>query len=184
VSIFTISQADEELVAVKSFQTHAQLIAVRMKSFSALSAGTAPEIDEGLQLDLRHSVTRAETAESHACFDVKLEMAALGDKDPAKMLFRVECCFELTYALAAGYAPTQDELDAFKKGNAIFHCWPYMREFVQNATQRMGLAVPPIPLLRLEPLPPAAGSAEETQKRRVAAPSRKLGPATKRIRRT
>lgn len=125
-----------------------------MKRFSAQCAETEPEIKEGLQLDLRHRATRAEFKEGRAQFDIELDMDALGDKDPAKKLFHVDCCFELEYLLKPGYLPTGEELEAFKKGNAIFHCWPYVREFVQNATQRLGLAVPPIPLLRLQPVRP------------------------------
>ncbi len=154
MSVFTISQAHEELASVMKFQTHAQLSGVRMKSFCASSADKEPEINDGLQLDLQHSVTRASAEGDSAQFDVKLEIEALGDKDPEKLLFRVECCFELTYSLAPDYHPTEAEIEAFKQGNAVFHSWPYMREFVQSATQRMGLSVPPIPLLRLQPLPP------------------------------
>jgi hypothetical protein len=125
-----------------------------MKSFAARSADTEPEISEGLQLGLVHRVTRAEVAGPTARFDVEVAIEALGDKDPAKLLFHVDCCFELQYTLAQDYAPTAEEVEAFKRANAVFHCWPYMREFVQSSTQRMGLRVPPIPMLRLEPLPP------------------------------
>ena len=108
-----------------------------MKSFSASCADEEPEVAHGLQLDLKHSVCRAVLDGASAHFDVKLEIGALADKDPSKEVFKVECLFDLTYTLAAAYHPQPAELEAFQKGNAVFHCWPYMREFVQSATQPM-----------------------------------------------
>jgi preprotein translocase subunit SecB len=171
MSIFLIQQPQDELDAVREFQQHAELIRVRMKRFCAKSAEKEPEIKKGLQLDLKHQATRAEVIEGQAQFDIELDMSAYGDKDPRKLLFHVDCCFELQYALAPGFVPTSDAMTAFKKGNAVFHCWPYVREFVQNATQRMGLMVPPIPLLRLHPL-----SARRRVARRSPRPGRSLSP--------
>ena len=65
--------------------------------------------------------------------------------------FEVECRYALAYELRPGYSPSREELDAFREGNAIFHCWPYSRELVQNMTARMGLPIPPLPFLRLAP---------------------------------
>ena len=175
MSVFTIRQAHEELELVWKFQRHAQLSGVRMKGFGASSAEKEPEVTDGLQLDLKHSVPRAGIVGNSAFFDVKLDIEALADKDPAKMLFHVDCCFELSYTLAPDYHPTESELEAFQKGNAVFHCWPYMREFVQNATQRMGLSVSPIPLLRLEPLPPS-GAGEKQPAQALSATARKRAP--------
>lgn len=177
MSMFLIQQSDAELESVRNFQTRARLTGVRMKDFCARSAEKEPVISNGLELDLKHSVPRTEAADGLARFDVKLEIEALGDKDPEKMLFHVDCCIELTYTLAPDYSPTPSDLDAFKRGNAVFHSWPYMREFVQSATQRMGLSVPPIPLLRLAPLPQPGVSPRRVVQRK-ARPARKR--ATKR----
>jgi len=183
MSVFTIRQPHEELGAVHKFQTHAQLTGVRMKSFSASCADKEPEVTDGLQLDLKHSVCRAALDGASAHFDVKLEIGALADKDPSKQVFQVECLFDLTYTLAPEYHPQPAEMEAFQKANAVFHCWPYMREFVQSATQRMGMMIPPIPLLRLEPLPPAkepeAVETREPLPRRRSARSTKERPAIK-----
>ena len=45
--------------------------------------------------------------------------------------------------------PAQEMLDAFAV-NALFHVWPYWREYVQNACVRMRLPVPVIPMFRIE----------------------------------
>ena len=68
-------------------------------------------------------------------------------------LFQIVSRYALVYDLRPGYVPPQQELDAFKDGNAIFHCWPYTRELVQSMTMRMGLPIPPLPFLRLAPKP-------------------------------
>jgi hypothetical protein len=74
----------------------------------------------------------------------------------------VECAFDLDYELAdKSFQPSPESVTAFKDGNAVFNCWPYTREFVHNMAARMGLELPPLPLLRIvpkqaasEPLPP------------------------------
>jgi hypothetical protein len=68
-------------------------------------------------------------------------------------VFAVECVYELCYRLKGGYKPEENEIEAFKSGNAIFNCWPYFREFFQNLAARMGQAPPPLPLLRVVPKP-------------------------------
>ncbi len=64
-------------------------------------------------------------------------------------VLKIECVLEAIYLLREGYSPTESELNAFHRGNAIFHCWPYFREFVQNAAVRMDFPPPPIPFLRV-----------------------------------
>jgi hypothetical protein len=73
------------------------------------------------------AMPRAEVNGNSAHFDVKLDHETLADKDPATMLFHMDCCFELTCTLAVDFHKTKGELAAFKKGNAVFHSWPYLR---------------------------------------------------------
>lgn len=65
----------------------------------------------------------------------------------------VECAFEMEYVLREGFGITQDHVNAFKDGNAIFNAWPYFREYLQNNLQRMGLPPLTAPFLRLQPKP-------------------------------
>ena len=81
--------------------------------------------------------------------DFKFE--SVDASEPPSSIFQIDCAFELIYELGDSYHPTPEEIDAFKKGNAVFNCWPYVREFVQNMAARMGFQPPPIPLLRIKP---------------------------------
>jgi hypothetical protein len=78
-----------------------------------------------------------------------LRIDAFADSDAARPVFHVDCVFELECELEENFTPTEVQLRAYQKGNAVFLCWPYMREFVQNAVARLGLVAPPIPLLRV-----------------------------------
>ena len=66
-------------------------------------------------------------------------------------LVRVECDYEVDYALREGFDLTPQHVKAFKDGNAIFNAWPYFREYLQNNLQRMGLPPLTAPFLRLQP---------------------------------
>jgi hypothetical protein len=70
-----------------------------------------------------------------------------GQKDNPVVL--IECRFEGQYALAPEYIPSQAQIEAFRTANAVFNCWPFFREYVQNATVRLGFQPPPIPFLRM-----------------------------------
>jgi hypothetical protein len=68
------------------------------------------------------------------------------------LLFGVECAFDIDYEIEdKSYIPSPESIAAFKDGNAIFNCWPYAREFVQNITIRMAVHPPPLPFLRIVP---------------------------------
>ncbi|MGQ9633143.1 MAG: hypothetical protein ACUVXB_02760 [Bryobacteraceae bacterium] len=61
--------------------------------------------------------------------------------------------FAVRYVLKEDHWPEEQEREAFNEGNAVFLCWPYAREVVQNRILRMGLALPPLLLLRIAPSP-------------------------------
>jgi hypothetical protein len=112
---------------------------------------------------------------------IAVRISVFGDPDDAaeetdSHLFQVVCRYALLYDLKPGYVPAQQDLDAFKDGNAIFHCWPYTRELVQNMTMRMGLPVPPLPFLRLAPKPePKKAAAKRQPKLAAGTESKKAG---------
>jgi hypothetical protein len=55
----------------------------------------------------------------------------------------------VSYQLRPGFAPTAEQINAFKDGNAIFNCWPYCRQYVQEMIQRMGYPPLTLPFLRV-----------------------------------
>src|SRR5581483_12459580 len=67
--------------------------------------------------------------------------------DPRRTIFSISSRFRLAYRLENGIQPEESNIRAFMNGNAIFNCWPYLREFTQNLSARMGHFPPPLPLL-------------------------------------
>jgi hypothetical protein len=63
----------------------------------------------------------------------------------------ISCQLEADYGVRPGCVLSGQQIAAFHSGNAIFNCWPFFREYVQNSTVRMNYPAPPIPLLRLIP---------------------------------
>lgn len=154
-SPFLIEQPSSELEFVNEFHLQSELLDVRLKGVQA-KAGEIPEKAEGkLKLDLNHRVKDTRVCGQSALFEVVLEMKASVESDAAFVLFELECCLEAVYALKPGFAPSQRHFETFGRGNLLLHCWPYLREFVHNITWRMGLALPPLPLLRVIPTQPA-----------------------------
>lgn len=152
---FEIRQPAEELRLVGEFQHHAILSSILLREFHAV-AGTPPAGgDVELKLDLEHEVRRSQIDEGSARFDVALKMKVLPTGENKAPLFEIEACFEAAYALWPGFQPSEEQAAAFRKGNVLFHCWPYLRELVHNTTWRMGIMLPPLPLLRVIPEAPA-----------------------------
>jgi preprotein translocase subunit SecB len=178
---FVLEHTPEELRLTAEFQSQMlAMTSVTLKSFSARRTDEEPEVVKGLKLDLKHQADHCHVSGPNACFDVSLTIDALADGDPDKLLFHVDCVFELVCELDENFSPTPEHLAAFRRGNAVFVCWPYMREFVQSATARLGLSVPSIPPLRVTTGKPDLGSetvdagrdavaerAETTRKRRT-----------------
>ena len=62
----------------------------------------------------------------------------------------VKVSFEVSYRLPEGFTATKAELAEFAQTNGVFNAWPYCREFIQNATVRMGLPPIVLPLYRVK----------------------------------
>lgn len=148
---FLIQQELAQLKSAFELQMHAELTSVRLKECRAAGPSDDCDAESGLSLAMRHEVNKLESPSGQLCVDVALHFEANTAGEVARRLFEIDCTFELNYVLDGGYLPTVDQVNAFKDGNAVFNCWPYAREFVQNLTTRMGLQVPPLPLLRVLP---------------------------------
>lgn len=151
---FTISQSKDEVQAAQRFQVSAELREVQLLDCAASSSEGKATAHEQMRLGLKMESAVLATADQEARFSVLISIYGdavdtAAEKDAHT--FEVSCRYAVAYSLRPGYTPSQEELDAFKDGNAIFHCWPYTRELIQNLTMRMGLPIPPVPFLRLAP---------------------------------
>ncbi|MCL6544993.1 MAG: hypothetical protein K6T61_07180 [Bryobacteraceae bacterium] len=153
---FVVQQDEASLIAAHRFQVNAELKELRLLDCSASISPEVSAEDGELRLGLEFQPSILEHSETGASFAVKITVhgdpKTPGDS-PSKRIFEVSCRFAVQYSLKEDYSPSEKELDAFKEGNAVFQCWPYARELVQNLTLRMGLHLPPLPLLRIAPRP-------------------------------
>jgi hypothetical protein len=86
---------------------------------------------------------------------VGFRFKALSEKEHSEVI-AITCQLRVEYELADGYNPSPEEVTAFKDGNAIFNCWGYLREYVQNTVARMNFPPVALPFLRLAPKPTSA----------------------------
>jgi len=167
---FTIQQDQAKVKATRRFQLNAELTEIQLLDCSAAIAERAGQLEGQLRLGFQLEPSILSAKEGSARFAVRVKI--FGDAKDAELqadkhFLEVACRFALGYALKPGYTPSQEDLDAFNEGNAVFHCWPFFRELVQNLTMRMGLEISPLPLLHLasKPAPkkPLAKRSSRTQ---------------------
>ncbi|WP_387691029.1 hypothetical protein [Photorhabdus sp. RM71S] len=68
-------------------------------------------------------------------------------EDVTDVTVGIEAVFDATYLSEAKL--TSDELKAFSENNVAFNVWPYWREYVQSACNRMGIPQINIPLYKI-----------------------------------
>lgn len=179
-----IAQDQQELRSAYSIQSRCELRRVSLHDCS-LSKGGQPEDFEGpFKLLVTHH-SASQSRDPNLIIRAQFKFEGKDSANPPSTIFTIECSFELVYELQGQDPVTQIQIEAFKDGNAIFNCWPYVREFVQNMATRMGFQPPPVPLLRikpkthspLDPEGPASGSLESP----AAQPSKQVG-TRKRVR--
>ncbi len=146
---FLLKQPEAELQLVNEFQQHSRLDGIRLKEFRARSGDLPAQASGKLRLDLHHETRSGTLRANNATFDVAFKIRAELQVDTEITLLELECCLEANYHLAPNFRPSEQHLASFRKVNVLFHCWPYLRELVQNITWRMGLILPPLPLLRV-----------------------------------
>ena len=71
-----------------------------------------------------------------------------GEAKEKKGVASIEAEYILIYSLAERSKLTKEDLEAFCDINSVYNAWPYWREFVGNASDRMGLPIPMLPLLK------------------------------------
>ncbi len=163
---FPFRQCEPKLRQTAEFQQHSVLDSIRLKEFCARSEELPKPAGGVLRLDLHHETRSGEFKEGIAPFDVDLKMKALLTGGTEVPLFELDCRLEANYRLAPDFRPSEEQLASFRRANVLFHCWPYLRELVHNSAWRMGLMLPPLPLLRVAPEPAGRSAAAPARKAR------------------
>lgn len=162
MTLITIQQTAEQARLAFELHTHAEIQSIRLRKARLLS-GTPLEADIGpIALRLHQKARQVQAADNLLRLEIDFRLEGrqeagdpkTGPQKNGQPFVLVECTWEVDYRLADGYQPDPKTIKAFKDGNAIFNCWPYFREFVQNAVTRMNLPPVTVPLLRLLPKPP------------------------------
>lgn len=78
---------------------------------------------------------------------VHAEAQLIGQIDEVEVL-RIEAVYGVYYVLPPELQVEQQDVDAFAEQNGMFNAWPYLRELLANLSAKMGLPLPPLPLLR------------------------------------
>ncbi|HUA84656.1 MAG TPA: hypothetical protein VMB85_12400 [Bryobacteraceae bacterium] len=156
-----ISQEYRDVEAARELIARSELKRVRLRRCFADLQGEEEVLKEPFGLAQSHN-TSATVLENLLRVEVAFNFQAFDASEAKVSLFSVQCSFELDYQIEEGFRPEQEAINAFKDGNAVYNCWPYARECVQNLTGRMALRPPPLPLLRVihKPKPKMAKPSE------------------------
>lgn len=150
-----IWQDADQAAASARLQKRCELSSITLISCELEKQKDVDSLEQPFRLGFRHRATprKLQSGATDLRVDVAFTFVSLDSSSPAKRLFILDCEFLAEYTLDDGATPSEEEIIAFAKANAIFNCWPYAREFLQNMTARMELPTPPLPYLRLKTKP-------------------------------
>jgi preprotein translocase subunit SecB len=139
---------NEQVQKARRLISAVRLTEVRLIELHAKTSIRSPEITEDMMPVFRHWAT-ASTGLKDGLFYVKANLdVRIGSEDKPQVV-SVKIQYELEYALPEEFKATRTELNAFAKVNGVFNAWPYFREIVQSATQRMDLPPVVLPVFRV-----------------------------------
>ena len=149
---FTIFQTEEETKLSIAVHQNAQICDVRLAR--AKNVGDHPGIALKDTIAVSLEVKAKEIDVPTGQLSVEVSFRLLGSRKEGqpktRTVFCIECTFEVSYNLRPEFTPTVEQVKAFKDGNAIFNCWPYCRQYVQEMMQRMGYHPLLLPFLRVQ----------------------------------
>jgi len=149
-----ISQEQEEIRAALALNAKCELKRVALRECRLTLEGSEETLQGPFAFSISHSSVVNSAPEGLMQIQVRFDFESHDKSDPPMPLFKLRCAFNLDYEFEdKSFQPPPESIAAFKDGNAVFNCWPYVREFVQSMTSRMELHPPALPLLRIVPKP-------------------------------
>jgi len=168
-----ISQEQKDINAARELVSKSELKRVRLHRCHAELQGEENSLTPPFRLAQSHNTT-AVMIDNLLQIEVAFNFQGFDGSEGKVSLFNIQCAFDIDYEVETGYHPDQEAINAFKDGNAVFNCWPYARECVQNLASRMALShPPPLPLLRMVPKPKPATKATPQKSIQSDAPALK-----------
>jgi transcriptional regulator with XRE-family HTH domain/preprotein translocase subunit SecB len=152
MNAYMIFQTKEETDLAVAVNRNAQISDMRLAraKVSADCPGTA--LPAPITVSMGVKAKQVEGPTTQLLIEVSFRLTGSKKEDTSKnrTIVSVECTFEVSYQLHPEFTPSAEQIKAFKDGNAIFNCWPYCRQYVQDMIQRMGYPPLILPLLRVQ----------------------------------
>jgi hypothetical protein len=166
-----IEQSAEQATKAVAFHKHAELESIRLVKSRCVGASEPVASVPAILVGFNHKAKVVEAPEGTVRIEIDFRMegfekpvpeaqqpSAGSDEaaKPNKRVILVDCTLSAEYKLNPGYVAEPEDVKAFKDGNAVFNCWPYFREFLQNTLIRMNWPPLTAPFMRLQPKPKSA----------------------------
>lgn len=183
--MYSIAQDAARARLAYNLQCRANVYSMQLITFSAQCRIVYTDLSGALTYDVTWESQEPQIANSKLTIPIRFGIQVRSDEDVA---VQADCTIRADYELMPEYQPGADEIEAFCESNAVFNCYPYFREFVQNTLSRMNYPPLSIPFLRLMPKAPAAkdaviehskslaGDSEGRPRRRLASRPRRVQP--------
>ena len=142
---FTIALKKRELDAATALEAKLHLLGISLYESEAAGAGPALAAVDPVRLtaEFDSRVEHTDSTEVHFAVTIRVRCEE-------QLTFHIEATFLVRYRFAKpARPPSKIELDAFRKSYAVLAAWPYLREFVETISARMGYPTEPLPLLRV-----------------------------------
>jgi len=152
MNTFTIFQTKEETELAIAVHRNAQISEVRLARAKVTADRPGNVLKDPISVSMGVKAKDVKGADGQLLVEVSFRLAGAkkGDQANDKTVLCVECTFEVSYQLRPEFTPTTEQIKAFKDGNAIFNCWPYCRQYVQEMIQRMGFPPLVLPFFRVQ----------------------------------
>jgi hypothetical protein len=166
-----IEQDKNQASLAYSLQCRADLDTIRLTTSTVTCSLPLESVEFPLEMALKHQAEDAVVSGNKLSIPIRFGFKAVTVPDKRDVLL-VTCRLEAIYELAEGFEPTPEQVDAFRLGNAVFNCWSYFREYVQNCVVRMNYPPVTIPFLRMVPAPSTAEANPVETRQALAQPER------------
>jgi preprotein translocase subunit SecB len=155
MNIFTIFQTKEETDFAVAVNRNAQISDMRLARAKVSADSPRNVLSAPITVSMGVKAKQVEGPTTQLLIEVSFRLTGSKKEDTSKnkTVVYVECTFEVSYQLHPEFTPSAEQIKAFKDGNAIFNCWPYCRQYVQDMIQRTGYPSLILPLLRVQTKP-------------------------------
>lgn len=145
---YPVQQDSQEIARSRQVAAAVELVAVRLTQASFCLSVEPDVIKPPLRIQIRVGSRSRPRKKSSFSVEANLRLKATDASGKQAPTLELECAYLATYSLSADVDIRA--IRAFSRGNAVFNCWPYFREFVQDVCGRVGLPALTLPLFKMQ----------------------------------